>query len=570
MNACPQRPDAIFRTGIPRRALFAMLLLSVTFSTRAEDPAQPALTPAERAWIAAHPVVLMTGDPAWPPFSFIDKQGRQAGIDADFLALVAARTGLRFELVQTRTWAEAEELGNQRKVRLLTGMASLPERAAHFDFSEPYMKAPVAVIMREDAPFWMGLHSLEGRRVASPRGYAPTIQLHRDFPQLQIVETENARQGLVAASRGEVDAVVENLVVATHTIKKAGLTNLKISGLLDDRFELRLAVPKGEAELLGILNKTIASISEREVFAIQDRWINVNAEDAINWRLVRRLSLWAAGLLALFAAGFIAWNRRLARELAERRRVETALRASDEELRAANRRQAALIEEKKVLIGIAAHDLRNPLAAIIGASELLALTPGQPADPQTIEIIQTAGLRMSRLVKNLLLSEALENGPAVVHPAKVELAAIVTGIVAQHRSRAREKKIALAWEPPAAPVRVLADVGAVEQIIDNLISNALKFTPATGSVKVRLTAGEKHAHLAIEDSGPGIPPAEQPRLFARYSRLSTLPTAGESSHGLGLLIVQRFAEAMHGAVRYESSPLGGSRFVVDLPLATGG
>ena len=529
------------------------------------------LTESEQTWIAANRVLPIAVDPAWAPFSFIDKAGQHAGIDAELLAIIASRTGLRFELKATKSWAESEELGRMHKVRLLPGMARISEREAHFDFSQPYIKAPVAVIMRENAPFWTGLRSLDGRRVASPRGYAPTVRLRRDYPLLRIVETDNVRQSFDAVSRGHVDAVVENLVVATHTIKKAGLTNLKIVGLTDDQFELRLATPKGERELQGILNKAIGSISEREIFAIQDRWINVNAEDAINWRLVRRISWWVLGIFTVLVAGFTAWNRRLERELTERRRVESILRVREEELRATNGSLAALIQEKKILIGIAAHDLRNPLSAIMGASEVLREMPGQPQDGQhLLQIIHESGERMERMVKNLLVSEALENGPAVVRATSVDLTAIIADIVAQHRPRAREKKIALGWQPPDEPVRVVADADAVAQVIDNLVSNAVKFTPVGGSVDVRVAAGEKTARLTVEDSGPGIPLADQPRLFGRFCRLSTQPTGGESSHGLGLLIVQRFAEAMKGTVRYEDGARGGSRFVVELPLARRG
>ena len=119
-------------------------------------------------------------------------------------------------------------------------------------------------------------------------------------------------------------------------------------------------------------------------------------------------------------------------------------------------------------------------------------------------------------------------------------------------------------------MRIVADADAVAQVIDNLVSNAVKFTPVGGSVDVRVAAGEKTARLTVEDSGPGIPLADQPRLFGRFCRLSTQPTGGESSHGLGLLIVQRFAEAMKGTVRYEDGARGGSRFVVELPLARRG
>jgi signal transduction histidine kinase len=427
--------------------------------------------------------------------------------------------------------------------------------------------------MREDAPFWVGLRSLEGRRVAAARGYVTTAYLQREYPELPLVLVDNVGEALELVARRGADAVLANLVSASHTIRVQGLTNLKIVGLTEVRFDLRLAAQKDEPELLAILDKGLATMTERERHAIVERWIRVNIEDAINWQLIRRIALWVLlpGAGVLLAGLF--WNQRLARELAERRKVEAALRLREAELKSANADLQKLNDDRRTLMNMLAHDLYSPLSAVtLGCEYLRGQIPAQATTVQhDLGEIQAAGERMVALVRNLLSADAIEQGQRRFVLENVAIGAVVAGVIESQQRKALAKGIALtARDATGGRGRARCDLGALEQIAENLVVNALKFTPSGGRVSVAVEVHGDAMRLIVDDTGPGIPPADRAKLFGKFARLTPRPTGGESSNGMGLAIVRLLARAMAGDVEYQDAPGGGARFVVTLPAGGDG
>jgi signal transduction histidine kinase len=545
-----------------------LVLLAVMSLARGAEPARPVFTPEETQWVAQHPTVRLGVDPAWPPFSFIGKDGRHQGIDAEILALVGQRVGLQFELVPAASWAETQAKVLGRLVEIVPGAAETEERKPFVNFTQPYLSPPVAVIMREDAPFWVGLRSLEGRRIAAARGYVTTAYLQREYPELPLVLVDSVGEALELVARRGADAVLANLVSASHAIRVQGLTNLKIVGLTELHFDLRLAVQKDEPELLAILDKGLATMTERERHAIVERWIRVNLGDAINWQLIRRIALWVLLPGAGVLLGSLFWNQRLARELAERRKVEAALRLREAELKSANADLQKLNDDRRSLMNMLAHDLYSPLSAVtLGCDYLRGQVPAQATALQhDLGEIQAAGERMAALVRNLLSADAIEQGQRRFVIENVAIGAVVAGVVEGLQRPALGKRIALtASDATGGRGRARCDLGALEQIVENLVSNALKFTPLDGRVTAAIEARGSTMRLMVEDSGPGIPVAERARLFGKFARLTPRPTGGETSNGMGLAIVRLLVRAMQGDVEYQDAPSGGARFVVTLP-----
>ena len=550
-------------------ALLAVFLLSSSEPLRAQG-APLSLTPEETRWIAQHRRVRLGVDPAWPPFSFIGKDGRHQGIDAELLALIGQRAGLEFELVPTKSWAETAGRMHSHEVEIAPGVADSDGQRPFVNFTRPYFSPPVAVIMREDAPFWVGLRSLVGQRIAAARGYAATAYLQRVYPEIPLVLADDIGGALDLVASRRADAVVANLVTASHLIRTRGLTNLKIVGLTELKFDLRIAVQKEEPELLAILDKALATVSERERHAIVERWIQVDVAAAIHWQLLRRVALWILlpGAGILLASLF--WNRRLARELGARRKVETALRMRETELETANAGLQQLNDDRRMLMNMLAHDLNGPLSVLALSCSFLRqqIPPEARVALHDLKGMEEATDRMANLVKNLLDAESIEYGSRRFRIDACPLGAIVAGVTEEMQRVALAKRIALTFtDDSGGKVRAHCDSGAVEQIASNLVTNGLKFTPVGGKVQVRLEATGAAIRIAVEDSGPGIPPAEQPMLFEKFARLSPQPTGAEQSNGLGLAIVRLLARAMSGEVEYQDGPGGGARFVVTLPAA---
>lgn len=250
--------------------------------------------------------------------------------------------------------------------------------------------------------------------------------------------------------------------------------------------------------------------------------------------------------------------------------LETAheeLEAAHGELSRTNDALRAADALKTEMLGIAAHDLKNPLTVIRGFGELLEMKTADPAGRDMAARIVRSADTMLGIVTRLLDSAALESGQLAIERERVDLASVVAQVVDANRSQAERKRQPL--EAELLPgVTVTGDAERLAQVVDNLVGNAIKYSAAGLPIRVRLAAREGHAVLEVEDEGPGFAPEEREKLFRRFSRLSAKPTGGESSSGLGLSIVRQLAELHGGTVDARSPGRGqGATFELRLPLA---
>ncbi len=259
-------------------------------------------------------------------------------------------------------------------------------------------------------------------------------------------------------------------------------------------------------------------------------------------------------ILFLFALGLVFEMSRAA--------AFDQMQASLDLLVDSNEQLTRLNKEKNDFLGIAAHDLRNPLSAIIGYAELLQIE-GSTKVAQRGTTIANAGRRMVELINDLLDANAIEEGRYASQIEPLELRALVLTSMQHNHTSSERKQIALDFaDGPACWGQ--GDRKATLQILDNLLSNALKYSPIGSRVRLTLEATDDWASFAIRDQGPGISDDDQKKLFQKHTKLSARPTGGESSVGLGLSIVKRLAEAMGGTVTCQSTLGEGATFQLRL------
>jgi signal transduction histidine kinase len=263
-------------------------------------------------------------------------------------------------------------------------------------------------------------------------------------------------------------------------------------------------------------------------------------------------------ILFMFFLGVIFETGR-ARAFGKMQEAKTELEASNAEL-------VRLNQEKNEFLGIAAHDLKNPLTVVIGTAGLLCLSRDPDRTRQMAGKIVAAGERMLHLIKNLLDANAIEQGRFTSNIKRCDLQALACEVIENNLPTATRKDIRLQLESDTA-CWAMTDLNATTQILDNLISNAVKYSPLNKTVHILTNSRNGIVEISVRDEGPGISAEEQTKLFQKFTRLSTRPTGGESSNGLGLSIVKRLAEAMHGSVRCESKPGEGATFTLQLPVA---
>lgn len=271
----------------------------------------------------------------------------------------------------------------------------------------------------------------------------------------------------------------------------------------------------------------------------------------------------AAGYLGLIAFMFLLgliFERGRARAHAK---MEVALG----ELAAANERLVHLNNEKNEFLGIAAHDLKNPLTVILGCAEMAGLTDNEKQVHKLLGSISNSANRMRDLITNLLDVNAIEQGQFSSNIEPCDIGALLDRSVENNQPAATRKSIEIRVDASEG-LWANADPAATLQILDNLISNALKYSPPKTTIHVHTLPEMNSILVSVRDEGPGISEADQKKLFQKFTRLSARPTGGESSTGLGLAIVKRLAEAMSGTIRCHSALGTGSSFTLRLPICS--
>ncbi|MDA0709217.1 MAG: response regulator [bacterium] len=238
------------------------------------------------------------------------------------------------------------------------------------------------------------------------------------------------------------------------------------------------------------------------------------------------------------------------------------------EMRGKNRILEQLNEQKNQFLGMAAHDLRNPLNALLTYSNFLYDEVADKLTKEQVAFIiqmQESSQFMLKLVTDLLDISQIEAGKLDLNLASASLQNIVQRNVALNRVLADQKDISIACKTADLPVMLL-DAQKLEQVLNNLITNAVKFSFPKTSIEVELMQGGDRALILVRDSGQGIPEDEQENLFKPFQRTSVQSTAGEKSTGLGLMIVRKIVEGHEGKIWVESTVGKGSTFYVSLPI----
>lgn len=517
-------------------------------------------TDTEKAWIAAHPVVHFGYDPDWGPFSYRNEAGEMAGIDRDFLQLLETRIGLKFVPVHSRSWPEAYEGAKGGASDFLVGTAEDERRARDFIFTRPYNSFPVAFVARYDSPVFISMDQLRGKKIALVEDYVGSLMMEREHPGVQRVMVKTMEEAFLAVAAGQADVALTNIANANYVIRALGLANLKVAGVVPYLFELRYAVRRDEPVLRDILDKGVASLSAKDRQKILSPWVSVEYARIIRWDYIIRWALGITLVVGAFAGVMIWYNRRLRSELDGRARIQR-------ELEATKRRLEELNEEKSGLMRMAAHDLRSPLSGLMLNIEILS--EKMPArDREPLNRMMRMAHQMIHMIRNLLDVQALEDGRRRLRIEPLDVTKEVTAAVSAMQTMAERKRIALTTVFARATPWAMADRPALQQVLNNLISNAVKYSPFDRAVSVEVEPGAAgKLVLRVRDQGPGITAVEMPQLFQKYVCLSARPTGGEQSTGLGLAIVKQLVIAMGGTVHCESAPGKGAVFVVELPVA---
>lgn len=294
------------------------------------------------------------------------------------------------------------------------------------------------------------------------------------------------------------------------------------------------------------------------------------------WQTVWAYIAYSAAGVGVLSLIFFAFSRRQKREFMhlQEERERKLLHDKNEELLSANAQLQMLNMEKNEILGIVSHDLKNPIGGVRGLAELVRQGFAPPDQIPIIaeQIVHTSD-RMFDLVRNLLDINQLESGTMQFRQVVFDIALTVNFTIDSFANEAERKNITILTEISPEQHYVLADERAMTQVVENLISNALKYSPFGKTVYVRLSnqgtpENGDVVRCEIQDEGQGLSESDKGKLFGKFTRLSARPTGGEHSTGLGLSIVKRLVEGMNGKVWCESELGHGATFIFTMPLIT--
>ncbi|MCK4840992.1 MAG: ABC transporter substrate-binding protein [Methylococcales bacterium] len=280
------------------------------------------LSAKELQWLIEHPVIHLGIDRDFAPHEWIDEKGIYTGHAADYMKLLEKRLNIKFNIIKDKSWPDIIEMAKRGELDMLSDVISTPERQLYLDFTVPYINNP-AIIINDVSYAYIGqLKNLHHKKVAIEKGYSLNELLAKEHPEIIIVPAKSTRHALGMVSRGLVSAYIGDAATANYTISQTGLLNLRFSGQSGYVARHSIGTIKSHPLLSSIMDKALASITQKEKMVITNRWLGLVIKQGIN---VNTILKYIAVILILFLL-FAYWIFSLHKEVSKRQAIEINLR----------------------------------------------------------------------------------------------------------------------------------------------------------------------------------------------------------------------------------------------------
>ena len=530
------------------------LLVAMALGNACPAGEAPAFTEAERRWIEGHPVVKYAIDSYWP-IEYV-QAGEHQGLTRDYLQHIAAASGLRFERVATTGWSDTLARLNSGEVQLGSAVAGRllnPFNRGRLLLSDAYFAGSTLVISCSETSILFDPGKLLGKRVAVRGGGGYQQYLEQHFPGAIILPTQDAGAALAAVAEGRADVAVGLDAALLPVMRRQYPGRLHIAGTLAQvPVEVAIGISPHAPELLGIVNKALATLTSRESDRIEARWLSNSDFGEPSW----------ASLLHYYRAELLGLGALLALLLLMAQRARRA------------QRHAQLSEGRTTqFMAMMSHEIRTPMNAALAAVELLLRTRLDPRQQELAELANGAAVNLVELLDDVLDVARLDARQLRLNPATTDIQRLGQGLADIHRPGAQAKGLTLTYDAGAAQLPALwLDAVRLRQVLGNLLSNAVKFTDSGGvTLQLRWLAapqgGPGSLRLSVCDTGIGISPAQRARLFKAFNQADSGRTRRYGGFGLGLSICKQLVELMQGSIEVQSGEGTGTQVVVTIPAS---
>ncbi|MFM5324959.1 ATP-binding protein [Aeromonas veronii] len=509
------------------------------------------LRPDERTWLSTLPPMKLGLIPGWSPFSMQDKEGVWSGLIADYLSLLREKLGLAYHNVSVKSWPDLQQLLLHHEIDMTVLPVRIVERLAGWHGSTIFTAFPMVLVTARGSIPIGDLSDLAGKKLLLTDSML-LPQLRTLVPDLKLITTKSASEGLAHVAAGEGDAYIGNLVVVSRLVTEQFDDRLHIAAPTPFKDELVVAVREPYVPLLPLVNRVLASMSDKEKRQIRNSWLALNYSEGIPRAKLVRTLLPAGVAITLFILVLSVAYWRLRQEIVRRHQVEAAL------ARAKAKAESAATQKGEFLATMS-HEIRTPMNGIIGMAEQLTFTELTQDQRQMVEVINRGAQGLHALIDNVLDFAKLEAGKMQLEEAPFLVRELLDSVLTMTVSEVHRKGLRVyLWADAGVAARVSGDTLRLRQILFNFVSNAIKFTER-GFIEISvqlLSQGEGQQQLCfgVRDSGIGMSPEALGRIFNAFEQAESSTTRSYGGTGLGLSICQTLATLMGGEIRLESAP----------------
>ncbi|MFH2053056.1 MAG: transporter substrate-binding domain-containing protein [bacterium] len=498
--------------------------------------------------------LVFGGGDTYQPYHFTEGDSA-AGFDADLARAIGRTLGIPVE-IRLGDWQTVRRELQEGRIDVHIGLTFSDRRDRDHAFATPSLRQQYRIFIREGTPGIHTLADLAGRMILTQRSGAVADYLTQIGYGGCIVPVDNAAEAMLRLASGEGDCVLMSEFRGLHVVEVLGLDSIVRSG--DPIFQTfyGFAVPLGREDLIPLLNQGLAIVKKSGEFdRIYGRWFGVPDPAAGPVTEVLRYAGWV--ILPVMAGAFIAviWSWIMHRQVLDRTR----------ELRRARDQAEAASEAKSRFLANMSHEIRTPLNGILGLTEILMGSDLNEKQHELAAAVHGSSRLLKGILGDILDYSRIEAGERTLVRTPFSPSELAARALESVRSDARSKGLELAVGlDPGLPPAVVGDPGALEQVLGQLLSNAVKFTTC-GGILLRMASRSLDSRrleieVAVEDSGEGVSPERRDAIFEAFTQGDSSSTRRHGGTGLGLAICRDLVQLMGGEIGLEARQGGGSVF----------
>lgn len=512
----------------------------------------------EREWLNNRESISVAIYPTYPPYIFLDKNDNPEGILMDYLKLLEKRAKFKFDIKKYQDFSKIMEDAQNEKIDLILEIQEAPSRTEYLNFYFKLFESPYVIVgNKTDGPA-KTIKDFETATFYLPKDFAIVENLKLQFPKARILTPcETDLECLKNISESRAGYFVGPKAVATYYMKSKSLNNLEILKYIGKDYEPAIAVVKDDLMLNEVIYNAMESITYQDKQEIIDSWLVT-----FNKPFYQKVSFWVklcVGILCLLLL-IVVFNRYL----------KYVINSKTSELKKAKVKAEQNSKLKTSFINNITHEMRTPMNAIMGFSDLLSkedLDKSQRED--YLKIINQACLRLMNMMDNVLEISLLQSKQLSAQKNTVLLKELLTKCFDKFKNNASLKKIQYYLEIDISEEQncIVVDEDKLCKVIKHVIDNAIKFT-SYGQVFFFANMKDNTLDLTITDTGIGISEKRKKSIFDSYSKSNQEDTTELfEGLGLGLTISKAYTELMNGQLDLHSELGKGTSVHIQVPIS---